>query len=246
MTTIPDIKSTYKTWFTWASLTPAQQAFATSQGYSSGSVSVAIGDVVDYVTQTAASTQTLLVDANGDPICNYGFNGVADILLDTTYNAGYVVGGKLRIPGVRVEHSSSIGGLPTTAVPGSSSYISTNYGPVIAVTNNSQHTRIYQIRTTLSCYVLDGANRVPKVVNTNLITTTGTTLLSVAGIATNGGSSNDTQFDHAIHSFAEIRLAPGQNFSIQQRSDVANGGSSGFTFNPTRIARMVLSWAEES
>jgi hypothetical protein len=79
MTTIPDIKSTYKTWFTWASLTPAQQAFATSQGYLSGSVSVAIGDVVDYVTQTVASTQTLLVDANGDPICNYGFNGVANV-----------------------------------------------------------------------------------------------------------------------------------------------------------------------
>lgn len=83
MTTIPDIKSTYKTWFTWASLTPAQQAFATSQGYSSGSVSVAIGDVVDYVTQTVASTQTLLVDANGDPVCNYGFNGVANIPTET-------------------------------------------------------------------------------------------------------------------------------------------------------------------
>ncbi len=81
MTTIPDIKSTYKTWFTWASLTPAQQAFATSQGYSSGSVSVAIGDVVDYVTQTVASTQTLLVDANGDPICNYGFNGISNITI---------------------------------------------------------------------------------------------------------------------------------------------------------------------
>lgn len=83
MTTIPDIKSTYKTWFTWAGLTPAQQAFATSQGYSSGSVSVAIGDVVDYVTQTVASTQTLLVDANGDPVCNYGFNGVANIPTET-------------------------------------------------------------------------------------------------------------------------------------------------------------------
>jgi hypothetical protein len=74
MTTIPDIKSTYKTWFTWASLTPAQQAFASSQGYSSGSVSVAIGDVVDYVTQTVASTQTLLVDAASDPICFWGLN----------------------------------------------------------------------------------------------------------------------------------------------------------------------------
>lgn len=132
MTTIPDIKSTYKTWFTWASLTPAQQAFATSQGYSSGSVSVAIGDIVDYVTQVAASTQTLLVDANGDPVCNYGFNGVANIPTDCSLE---VNSGVLGLATISAQASLSVGNTPIAPTPASGTIIIPTQ--TISITNPS-------------------------------------------------------------------------------------------------------------
>jgi hypothetical protein len=243
MTTIPDIKSTYKTWFTWASLTPAQQAFATSQGYSSGSVSVAIGDVVDYVTQTVASTQTLLVDANGDPVCNYGFNGVADIPLDTTGNVAYVIGGKLRVPGAKLEIASVyttpfVQNVPSpTGFTDSANLISTS------ITNTTTKNRLYY----LSLYGIEFATSCLQGQIAHTLKVTGAVTYTVVS-ATKGNSGTAGNCDNVQTLYQPLVLTPGQSITINcaYRWQNTAAGAPTLTFNGARLELTVTSHGMEN
>jgi hypothetical protein len=243
MTTIPDIKSTYKTWFTWASLTPAQQAFATSQGYSSGSVSVAIGDVVDYVTQTVASTQTLLVDANGDPVCNYGFNGVADILLDTTGNVAYVIGGKLRVPGAKLEIASVyttpfVQNVPfPTGFTDSANLISTS------ITNTTTKNRLYY----LSLYGIEFATSCLQGQIGHTLKVTGAVTYTVVS-ATKGNAGTAGNCDNVQTLYQPLVLTPGQSITINcaYHWQNASAGAPTLTFNGARLELTVTSHGMEN
>ena len=242
MTTIPDIKSTYKTWFTWASLTPAQQAFATSQGYSSGSVSVAIGDIVDYVTQVAASTQTLLVDANGDPVCNYGFNGVANIPLAATGNAGYVTSGELVIPGAKLEVASINSTAFVQVVPNPTGF--TNSAALITqvVTNSTSKNRIYN----LSLYGIEFATTCQQGQVGHTLEITGSIIANLYS-SNKGNSGAPGNLDNVQTIYHSIVLMPGQSVTLMAKYRWQNTsiGAPSLTFNGARLELIVTSYGME-
>ena len=204
-------------------------------------------DCADVINNGANSANVIQLpnvqDAAGN-VTVLNVNG--NIPLAATGNAGYVSGGKLVIPGVRLEHASNITGIPNIVVPGLSPFILTNVAGIISITNTTPNTRIYSVTIGASIFVLDGTNRIPKVQTRGVVTGTGTVINNITGLATNGGNSNDTQFDHTLYTFIYIRLTPGQTFNIQQTVDVANGGTLSFTLNIPRIQRTILSWAEEN
>lgn len=269
MTTQIDPTKSYKTKYTKTYLDSVDTGiytFLTSLGYSNSSKTIVAGEYLDGVLLVANTTKPdVVIDAAGDPVCFWGLNGCGgastliaiedtngnvtvlngngNIPLDTTYNAGYVVGGNLRVPGAKLEIASVyttpfVQNVPSpTGFTDSANLISTS------ITNTTTKNRLYY----LSLYGIEFATSCLQGQIGHTLKVTGAVTYTVVS-ATKGNAGTAGNCDNVQTLYQPLVLTPGQSITINcaYRWQNALAGAPTLTFNGARLELTVTSHGMEN
>ena len=191
-------------------------------------------------TVGSTSTPVAIEDANGNVTV---LNGNGNIPLDTTYNAGYVVGGNLRVPGAKLEIASVyttpfVQNVPSpTGFTDSANLISTS------ITNTTTKNRLYY----LSLYGIEFATSCLQGQIGHTLKVTGAVTYTVVS-ATKGNAGTAGNFDNVQTLYQPLVLTPGQSITINcaYRWQNAAAGAPTLTFNGARLELTVTSHGMEN
>ena len=187
-----------------------------------------------------AGTAVNIEDANGNVTV---LNGNGNIPLDTTYNAGYVVGGNLRVPGAKLEIASVyttpfVQNVPfPTGFTDSANLISTS------ITNSTTKNRLYY----LSLYGNEYATSCLQGQIAHKLKVTGAVTYTVVS-ATKGNAGTAGNCDNVQTLYQPLVLTPAQSITINCVYSWQNStaGAPTLTFNGARLELTVTSHGMEN
>lgn len=187
-----------------------------------------------------AGTAVNVEDANGNFTV---LNGNGNIPLDSTGNVGYVTGGKLRIPGAKLEVSSvyttpfSQNVTNPTGFTDSANLISTS------ITNTTTKDRLYY----LSLYGIEFATSCLQGQVGHTLKVTGAVTYTLVS-ATKGNSGVAGNCDNSQTLYQPLVLTPGQSINVNcaYRWQNAAAGAPTLTFNGARLELTVTSHGMEN
>lgn len=186
------------------------------------------------------ATPPAIQDSNGNVTV---LNGNGNIPLDTTYNAGYVVGGNLRVPGAKLEIASVyttpfVQNVPSpTGFTDSANLISTS------ITNTTTKNRLYY----LSLYGIEFATSCLQGEIGHTLKVTGAVTYTVVS-ATKGNAGTAGNCDNVQTLYQPLVLTPGQSITINCAYHWQNAaaGAPTLTFNGVRLELTVTSHGMEN